>query len=383
MLNQQIIQGDPSCLKLKALLEECHCKHFLLVCGSSFKSLAISRHFGTLGASYSVFSSFAPNPRYEDVCKGVDTFRKEGCDCIVAVGGGSSIDVAKCIKLFSSMVPGSLYLKQEYKENGVPLIALPTTAGTGSESTRYAVIYYEGEKQSVTHDSLVPSYAILEPSVLEGLPLYQKKCTMLDALCQAIESWWSVNSTPESRDYSKKAVALFLKHYSQYLLNTTQGNEGMLLASNWAGRAINITQTTAPHAMSYKLTSVFKIPHGHAVAICLPLVWEYMLGNPDRCVDKRGQAYLGAIFEDIAQTLCMGNPLEAIVWFKALLEHLDIQSPRSSDSKVLEMLVDSVNLERLKNSPVFLDSVGLKQIYGEIVNQGKKRTNQISEKPET
>ncbi|AEV29365.1 alcohol dehydrogenase, class IV [Sphaerochaeta pleomorpha str. Grapes] len=374
MSAQTILVGDPSCLKLKTVLEGYRCKHFLLVCGSSFNSLAIARHFGDLGIPYSVFSSFGPNPRYEDVCKGVDFFCKEGCDCIVAVGGGSSIDVAKCIKLFSSMESGSLYLRQEYKENKVPLIALPTTAGTGSESTRYAVIYYKGEKQSVTHDSLVPSYAILEPSVLDGLPPYQKKCTMLDALCQAIESWWSVNSTPVSREYSQQAVALFLEHYNQYLLNTPQANEGMLLASNWAGRAINITQTTAPHAMSYKLTSVFKIPHGHAVAICLPLVWGYMVNNLDKCVDKRGQEYLNAIFEDISRMLCNGTPHEAISWFQSLLEKLDIQCPQSKDSKVLEMLVDSVNLERLKNSPVLLDSVGLAHIYGKIIIQEKYET---------
>jgi alcohol dehydrogenase class IV len=119
--------------------------------------------------------------------------------------------------------------------------------------------------------------------------------------------------------------------------------------------------------MSYKLTTVFKIPHGHAVAICLPLVWEYMLGNLDKCIDKRGKEYLDAIFEDIAQTLCKGNSAEAILWFEALLGHLDIRYPQSSDSKVLEILVASVNLERLKNSPVGLDKPALSFLYGKII----------------
>ena len=85
----------------------------------------------------------------------------------------------------------------------IPFLAMPTTAGTGSEATRYAVIYYDGKKQSVTHDSVVPDVAILEPKVLKTLPLYQKKCTMMDALCQGIESWWSMNSTDESKAREK------------------------------------------------------------------------------------------------------------------------------------------------------------------------------------
>ena len=149
------------------------------------------------------------------------------------------------------------FLEQDYRENGIPLMALPTTAGTGSESTRYAVIYHKGEKLSVTHGSLVPKYAFLEPSVLKSLPLYQKKCSMLDAQCQALESWWSVNATDQSISYAKQSITLVLEHLDGYLANESTGNAGMLLASNWAGRAINITQTTAPHAMSYKITSLF------------------------------------------------------------------------------------------------------------------------------
>ena len=109
------------------------------------------------------------------------------------------------------------YMQQEYIDSGITLIAVPTTAGTGSESTCHAVIYYEGEKQSISHTSIIPNYAILEPSVLETLPVYQKKCTMLDALCQAIESWWSVNSTEESKEYSRKAILAIKENWEEYI----------------------------------------------------------------------------------------------------------------------------------------------------------------------
>ena len=125
----------------------------LLVCDSSIKFLKINDYFN--GKENIIrFSDFVPNPLYESVVKGVDLFHKENCDTIVAVGGGSAMDVAKCIKLYSNMYREENYLKQKIVPNDVPLVAVPTTAGTGSEATRYAVIYYEGEKQSIADYSL-------------------------------------------------------------------------------------------------------------------------------------------------------------------------------------------------------------------------------------
>ena len=208
-------------------------KKVLLVVDSSFPFLNIKNEVEGITIPYVKFSDFTPNPLYEDVCKGVDLFNAEGCDTILAVGGGSSLDVAKCIKLYCKMSEETLYLDQEYKDTGVKLIAIPTTAGTGSESTRYAVIYYDGKKQSVTHDSIIPNVAILEPTVLKTLPLYQKKCTMLDALCQGIESWWSVNSTDESKKLSKEAVETIMKWWREYIFeNTDESAKRIMYAAN-------------------------------------------------------------------------------------------------------------------------------------------------------
>ena len=158
----------------------------MLVCDSSYPYLNIKDRIEQLDIPMVKFSDFTSNPLYEDVCKGVDLFNSQKCDVLIAVGGGSTIDVAKCIKLFCKLPKDKLYLDQEFQDSGINLFAIPTTAGTGSESTRYAVIYYEGKKQSITHDSIVPDIAVLEPVVLKTLPLYQKKCTMLDALCLII-----------------------------------------------------------------------------------------------------------------------------------------------------------------------------------------------------
>lgn len=210
---QRIITGVNSHRKIGEILQSIGSKKFMLVCDGAFDFLPIKDYFAGIFMPHIKFSDFSVNPLYEDVVKGVELLRSSDCDAIVAVGGGSSIDVAKCIKLFAKMTPGENYLKQTFFDSEIPLIALPTTAGTGSESTRYAVIYYGEQKQSVTHDSIVPNYAILDSAVLKTLPLYQRKCTLLDALCQGIESWWSVNSTEESFGYSEMAVKTIIKNY--------------------------------------------------------------------------------------------------------------------------------------------------------------------------
>ena len=342
-----------------------NCRKVLLVCDSSFPFLSIRKDIEGVSIPYVVFDQFTPNPLYEDVVKGVDLFNAEHCDTILAVGGGSSMDVAKCIKLYCKMPKGKLYLEQEYRDTGVKLIAIPTTAGTGSESTRYAVIYYDGKKQSVKHDSIIPNVAILEPKVLKTLPLYQKKCTMLDALCQGIESWWSVNSTEESKKLSKQAVETIMRWWREYIFeNTDESAKQIMQAANLAGQAICITQTTAAHAFSYKITSLYKLPHGHAVAVCLPEIWDYMLVHPEKCIDPRGPEYLASVFSAIAQSMGCHSPAEAIIGFRQMLDAMEMKNPTSENRKVdLNTLSESVNPIRLKNNPVKLDALSAQDLY--------------------
>ena len=342
----------------------------LLVCDSSFPFLSIKKDIELMSVPYVTFDRVTPNPLYNDVCKGVDLFNVEECDTIVVVGGGSSMDVAKCIKLYCRMERNSLYLQQPYKDTGVKLIAVPTTAGTGSESTRYAVIYYEGKKQSVAHESIIPDFAILEPKVLKTLPLYQKKCTMLDALCQGIESWWSVNSTDESKRYSKIAVETIMKHWRNYIFdNTDESAEQIMTAANYSGRAICITQTTAPHAFSYKITSLYNYPHGHAVAVCLPEIWQYMLDNLGKCIDNRGRDYLSDIFVSIAKSMGAFTPEMAIEEFRRMMAEMEMVNPIANDrEKEVDLLSSSVNPIRLKNNPIELGDIAISSIYHKIIN---------------
>lgn len=342
----------------------------MLVADSSFPYLSIREKVAQMPVPHIVFDHFGSNPLYEDVCLGVAAFNEEHCDALVAVGGGSAMDVAKCIKLYCRMDSDVSFLQQEAADTGVPLVAIPTTAGTGSESTRFAVIYYDGKKQSINHLSIIPNYAVLEPSVLMTLPSYQKKSTVLDALCQGIESWWSINSTEESQGYSQQAVEILAANIEPYIFGTcdlpTAGN--VMKAANLAGQAINITQTTAPHAFSYKLTSMYGLPHGHAVAACLPSIWEYMLEHPQNCIDARGQEYLQGVFQNIAQALNCRTPEEAVGYMRNLLTRMGMNQPSSHNRESdLVTLSASVNPIRLKNNPVALGAADIKCLYNHIL----------------
>ena len=373
---QQIINGIN---KLSGILQEVGCRKLFLVIDSSYPFLNIKDAIEALPVEEKVkFSDFTPNPLFEQVCKGIDLLKSSNCDTILAVGGGSAIDVAKCIKLAvlakegnDAIIPPLVSQRLPIDGAKIPFIAIPTTAGTGSESTHNAVMYYEGAKQTVTNDGVLPDYAVLEPSVLKTLPLYQKKCTMMDALCQGIESWWSVNSTEESYEYSRKTVELIMVNWRKYIFdNDDEAASQIMLAANYGGRAINITQTTAAHAFSYKITSLYKLPHGHAVAVGLPVIWEYMIVNMDRCIDSRGQKYLSDIFSNISKAMGCDSPNAAIVEFREIMKAMELTNPVSENKeKDLNVLSTSVNPVRLKNNPIALDEPTIHALYDKIVKK--------------
>lgn len=372
---QKIINGIA---QLPAILKEVGCERLFLVVDSSYPFLNIKDEIEALTVKERVmFSGFTPNPLYEQVCNGIELLKSSNSDTILAIGGGSAIDVAKCIKLAvlakeggAAIIPPLVSSRVTFDDTKLPFIAIPTTAGTGSESTHNAVMYYDGAKQTVTNDGVLPDYAVLEPSVLKTLPLYQKKCTMMDALCQGIESWWSVNSTEESYDYSRNTIELIMANWRRYIFeNDDEAAKQMMLAANYGGRAINITQTTAAHAFSYKITSLYKLPHGHAVAVCLPEIWEFMTGHMDHVIDNRGQMYVDKIFEKIATAMGPGKTRLAIAQFRQMMKDMDLTNPVAVNRKEeLTMLSKSVNPVRLKNNPIGIDEVEAYNLYGKIVH---------------
>lgn len=372
MVKQTILWAENHYRSLDDWLQANKIRRLLLVCDNSLSFLNIRDYFETLtgrtGVEVIRFDDFQPNPQYESVVNGVTLFNREHCEAIIAVGGGSAIDVAKCIKLYSNMNTSRNYLEQTIVPNDVRLLAMPTTAGTGSEATRYAVIYYQGAKQSVADESCIPSAVLMDSSALKTLPLYQKKSTMLDALCHAVESFWSVNSTVQSKAFSREAIEMILSNMGGYLSNDDTANEVMLRAANLAGQAINITQTTAGHAMCYKLTGLYGIAHGHAAALCDRVLFPWMIQNTDRCIDARGADYLKQTFREIAQAMGCSTPEEACGKFDDVVTALRLDIPAASD-KDYEILKTSVNPTRLKNHPLSLDTETIDRLYHQMLSR--------------
>ena len=372
-MNQIILSSKDNYLELSNYIKNNNISNIFVVCLKSIKKLNIYKYLEKLdNVKITYFNDFNPNPTYESVCNGVELFKQSGSNYIFAIGGGSAMDVAKCIKLYSTLDSNDNYLKQKLEKNDVNLLAVPTTAGTGSEATKYAVIYYNGEKQSVTHDNCIPSVVLFDSSMLETLPIYQKKATVLDALSHSFESLWSVNSTDESKKYANKAIDIIVNNFNSYLDGNNNVNEIMLYASNLAGKAINITQTTAGHAMCYKLTSLYGISHGHAAALVNSELLPYMINNINNCCDSRGEYYLRKVFWNLGLILKLENVNELCDYLRNLLDSLNLYDVEFNYDDI-DLLVDSVNVTRLKNNPVELSKNDIREIYLNIFSQIEKR----------
>lgn len=374
MVKQKVLEASADYQELDEYLRENSVSKLFLVCDNAFPFLRLSNYFenleSRLGIQVVKFNQFKPNPEYESVEKGVALFLQENCDTIIVVGGGSAMDVAKCIKLYANMDMGKNFLEQAVIPNQVRLLAVPTTAGTGSEATRYAVIYYQGEKQSISDKSCIPGTVLMDASALKTLPDYQKKATMMDAFCHGVEALWSVNATKESKELSKMAIQAILKNKDGYLNNEDSGNAGMLAAANLAGQAINITQTTAGHAMCYKITSLYGIAHGHAAALCLAKLWPYMVEHTNQCVDPRGPHYLGQIFMELASVMGCNTAKEAAIKFQEIFRGLGLSVPEPKE-RDYEILRRSVNTVRMKNNPVALTDGDIDRLYRQIFHKGE------------
>lgn len=351
----------------------------LLLHGRSYNNLPIKAYFDDLPQEIVEFTGYSPNPKYEEVVAGRDLFLKEKCSCIISVGGGSAIDTAKNIKLFAAIDECDNYLEAEKKSSSVKHIAIPTTAGTGSESNRNSVLYKEGVKQSIKHESIIPDAAFVIPELINDLPQYQKRSTMLDALCQCFESIWAAASTYESRSYAMRGLHMAVSYMDAYLAGDKSANEYIMLAANFSGRGTNISQTTAAHAMSYKLASMYGISHGHAVALSLPHICRYAIEHPEQVTDSLADNEIAAQFASPEGWL--SNTLHLLLGIMApgetelaklpdilqtIVDGMGFEKLQLKAEEDLDVLVASVNPLRLGNNPVKLSGDVLKDIYRKV-----------------
>ena len=292
----------------------------------------------------------------------------------MAVGGGHILDFAKSVNalapehnIFEAVSNNNLLNAKNIK----PLIAIPTTAGSGAETTQFSVIYVDGKKYSLDHPSIRPSNTIIDPSLAYSVPKLIAASSGIDALSQAIESFWAVRSTPESKAFAKEAIILLRDNLSVAINTSSKDAKNKVsYAAHLAGKAINISRTTAPHALSYGLTAYYNVPHGQAVAITLPTFYLYNSKvTSGSCNGTRGVTHVQEIFNELNVLFQSQNSFQTSKKLFNLIASLGLKT-NLADLNVpvqsLDKLVQSVNLNRLANNPRKLSNKDLKFIYSSI-----------------
>ena len=241
---------------------------------------------------YTLFTDIVPDPPVDKVIAGVAAVLKGHYPCMIAVGGGSAIDLTKCVRQFANQIESGYF---PY------FIAVPTTSGTGSEVTSFAVITdtEKNVKHAIVDQKLLPEEAILDVEMVKSVPASITADTGMDVLTHAIEAYVSTNATSFSDLYSKKATQVckdyLYRSYNYEMTRDLLPRERMHFASNLAGMAFNAASLGLNHGMAHQLGAQFHIPHGKANAILLPTVISYNTGieshtmsivNPAPCVHK-------------------------------------------------------------------------------------------------
>ena len=300
------------------------------------------------------------------ITKSLDSFKPK---LIIAVGGGCVLDYAKIAnildkKKIKNLKKNIIKFKCIGFKKKYPLLAIPTTAGSGAEVTSNAVIYINKRKYSVENNLLFPSYFFLIVNFVINNSFKLKASSGFDVIAQSMESIISLKSNKKSLFYAIKSLKLSRKNYLPFLKKPTKVNcSKMILAAHFAGKAINISKTGAPHAVSYPFSSLFGIDHGHAVSLTLDkfLFFNYMNKNNVNSkfdLDKRYKLMFN-IFES-----------KNINEFVSMIKHLKQKAKLENQYLNLEIdikknintIMRRINVLRIKNNPIALNNNQIKNI---------------------
>jgi len=302
----------------------------LLVTTPGFSRRGIAAQIAELLAFPVVFDQVQPNPDIEQIERAGQELRGQRVDVLIGLGGGSAIDTAKALSVvLASDTPGML---RAHLHGGapltpaapLPLIAIPTTAGTGSEVTPFATIWdhQRERKHSLARPDLYPHVALLDPALTISLPADVTIATGLDALAQGFEAIWNRNATPITTLYALRAIALAFETLPRVAddLGNLDLRARMLEASLLAGLAIAKTRTALAHSMSYPITARYGVPHGLACGFTLPAILEFNAAEDDGRLAGIA-AYLGLASVQVLREV-LRRLLEALGAHQALREYI-------------------------------------------------------------
>lgn len=282
---QDITVGKGSLAKLPEIAKKLGGSHAFIISGPHLAKMGLvekaADYLKTVDIKTDAFTEIEANPSVATVEKATEKFKESGADFIVAFGGGSPMDVAKAVGVVAKYGGSITEYEGAHKVPGsiIPLIAIPTTAGTGSEVTAFSVItdHSRDYKLTVFSYELLPAYAILDAELITTAPVSVAAACGIDAFIHAEEAYISTAASPFSDAMAEKAMALIGKNIRRFVANRgdMEAAEAMMVGSLFAGIAFSFARLGNVHAMSHPVSAFFDVPHGVANAVLLPVVAEY------------------------------------------------------------------------------------------------------------
>ena len=344
-------------------------KIFILVGNQSFNLSGLKEFFFNKfnNKDLKFYFKKAAFPEYVELIDIILKIKIFSPDLIIAAGGGSVLDYAK----IANVLDLNDNLKNEIKHSSCKLkkkkrklLAIPTTAGSGAEVTSNAVIYLDGVKYSVEGELIKPDFFLLIPEFISGATNKIKASAGFDAIAQAMESLMSKKSNEQSVSFAKKSLDLSLNYFTNFLSNPNYQNTcAMSLAANLSGEAINISKTTAPHAVSYPFTSLFNISHGHAVSLTIN---KFMIFNYKNLHSSEVNFDLKERFKILFEKTKSNNISEFDLFLKKIKKTANLEynfEKLGIDIKLsVPKILENINNQRLSNNPVMVDKEIVKKI---------------------
>lgn len=326
------------------------------------------------GIQVTILDETPPEPAVDQVNAIVEAAKKQACDLVVGIGGGSAMDTAKLVAVLlnNDVSLRDLLNKAPIARRGVPTLMVPTTAGTGSEATPNSIVLVPEDelKVGIVSPKLMPDCVILDPKMTVGLPPAITASTGMDALCHAIECYTSKKGNPFSELLALKGIELIARSIRRAFKNGTdlEAREDMLLGALYGGMSIACSSTTAVHALAYPLGGKYRMPHGVSNAILLPYVMRFnMNGNEEKFQDMA--IAMGLEVAELSPKVAANAMIDELFALNRDLEiPADLKRWNITEADLDTLVEGAAKVTRLlDNNPRVMDKSEIRNIYIQLI----------------
>ncbi|MDO4976122.1 MAG: iron-containing alcohol dehydrogenase [Eubacteriales bacterium] len=381
---QNIVIGRGSMEQLPEIAKKLDGSHAMIISDPGLEGLGLVKktadYLVEAGLTVDTFTEVEANPSVTTVEKATEKFKESGANFLVALGGGSPMDVAKAVGVVAKYGGCITEYEGAHKVPGkiIPLIALPTTAGTGSEVTAFSVItdHSRDYKLTVFSYELLPTYAILDADLIMTAPASVAAACGIDAFIHAEEAYISTDASPFSDAMAEKAMELIGSHLRRFVANRkdTEAAEAMMVGSLFAGIAFSFARLGNVHAMSHPVSAYFNVPHGVANAVLLPIIAEYnALADHGRYLKIYNYISKIPAFEDEFEPMMLVDAIKELSDDIGIPENLTIAINQASrkgeitveeiESKIEAMAIDAMKSGNIAVNPRSSRQCDIEMLY--------------------